>query len=672
MFSSCWISCRFFPYNTQMKTINIGVLAHVDAGKTTTVEQMLYRCGEIARPGSVDDGDTQTDWLDVERARGISVRASSVKLRYEGVGVNVIDTPGHADFSGEVERALLALDAAVIVVSAVDGVQPYTEAIARAVRAMALPCVLFVNKCDRVGVDLGLVLNDIRRNLFPDVLEWNAPLRAGTPDFATAPRTPADWDEDEVFAVVERDEALALAFLEGERPSAAALSQLFATHAAAGAIRPVVYGAASLGRGIGDLLDAVVALLPGRPLEDAGEPYGLVYKVEHDPKMGKVAHVRLFGGALRNRDVVPLASTPDGAPHWEKVTQIRAVSGPQKRDTGLLRGNDIAAVYGLEHARAGDLLGEMSRLSEKILSRAAFALPLLSVRISAAPEQQNRLLEAVVRLCDEDPLLDYEWNPDERELSLKIMGEIQIEILKHLLDREYGIDASFSKPLVIYRETPTKSGVGFESYTMPKPCWAVVELQIDPLPRGAGYAFESRVRDDRIFYKYQNHIALSVPETLKQGLSGWQVTDLKVTLIGGEHHVQHTHNMDFFLATPIAVMDGLRNCGTTLLEPVLRMDLVADESLAGKLIGDILAMRGEPGSPAIRDGQVRIEAAVPAATSLDYPVAFASLTSGKGRIRTSFLEYRPCPPELGATTKRRGVDPLDRDKWILHKRGAVS
>ena len=667
-----------------MKIVNIGVLAHVDAGKTTTVERMLYECGAVKKPGSVDSGDTHTDWLAIERERGISVRAASVGMDCEGVRINVVDTPGHMDFTGEVERALLALDAAVLVISAPDGVEPQTEKFCRALREASLPCLLFVNKCDRLGTNLDWAMAEIRQKLAGDLILLSKYTNAGGPDFKTSPREFSSFSEEELFTIFSDDEETALALLDGARPTDEEIAAALARRAATGTLVPVILGSAMLGEGIVDLLKAITGLLSHREAEEQGEPLGIVYKVEHEGnagktgKMGKASHVRLFSGALRNRDQVSLLRPGSEGSEPQtfacKATQVRSVSGGEKRDTGLLRGGDIAAVYGLTEARAGDFIytGDLSRISERFAKTRRIATPLMSVQVTANPERQSDLLEAVSELSDEDPLLDYEWNADDRELSIKIMGRIQIEVLTYLLKERYGLDASFSSPLVIYRETPSKSGRGYEAYTMHKPCWAIVELQIDPLPRGSGYRFESTVRDDKIFYRYQNHVALSVPETLKQGLHGWGVTDLAVTLIGGEHHTVHTHNMDFFLATPIAVMDGLQNCGTILLEPMLKMQLSADEGLAGKLIGDILAMRGESGSPVIRDGVVHTEAEVPAATSMDYPVAFASLTSGKGRISTEFAGYRECPLELGATRKRRGVNPLDRAKWILSRRGAVS
>jgi ribosomal protection tetracycline resistance protein len=207
---------------------------------------------------------------------------------------------------------------------------------------------------------------------------------------------------------------------------------------------------------------------------------------------------------------------------------------------------------------------------------------------------------------------------------------------------------------------------------MPKPCWAVVRLLVEPLPRGAGYRFESAIKEGELPGRYQRHVELSVPEALKQGLSNWEVVDLKVTLAGGQHHHVHTHPMDFFLATPIAVMKALQDASTRLLEPVLRMRLAAGEELSGRLIGDIIAMRGEFDSPVMSKGKVQLEARVPVATSMDYPSEFMSLTSGKGVLRTAFCGYRECPPGAGAAARRRGINPLDRMKWILHKRSALA
>jgi len=643
--------------------INVAVLAHVDAGKTTVVEQLLYRGGALRSPGRVDHGTTQTDWLPVERARGISVRSATVVLTCGDVRVNILDTPGHMEFTGEAERALAAVDCAVLIVSAAEGIQSQTELFWRALRRLRMPTLLFVNKIDRTGCDPQAVLASIRKDFSPRVLPLNGPARAGAKDCGVVP---AVFTDDDLLALCEADAALAERFLAGEPLPESDMRASFAASAAAGDVFPAVFGAASLGVGLDDLLAAMLRFLP-RASEEAGGPVsGMVYKIEHDRALGKVAHIRLYSGLLRNRDSVALSREGADGPIWGKVTQIRRFVGAKREDMDALAGGDIAAVCGLNEARCRDIVGERAAASPPSL-----ALPLFTVRVLGDITDPAPLLKAVNELADEDPLLDAEWEPETGELQVSVMGMIQLEVLAALLLERYGLAVSFSPPTVIYKETPLRSGVGFEAYTMPKPCWAVVKLQLDPLPRGAGYRFETVVPAREMLPRYQHHVEACLPRAMKQGLFGWQVTDCKVTLIGGEHHLIHTHPMDFFLATPMAFMDGLRRCGSQLLEPMQLASVTADEGLAGRLVGEILSMRGEVDSPVMRGGLVHMEALLPLAASMDFPVRLASLTGGRGPLRTSFACYRECPPELGAAAKRRGVNPLDRAKWILHNRNAL-
>ncbi len=645
--------------------INLGLVAHVDAGKTTTTEQLLYLCGETRAPGSVDGGTAQTDWLPVERARGISVRAASAVLRHGGFRINLIDTPGHTDFAGEVERALSVLDGAVLLLSAAEGVQGHTLTLWRALEQLGIPTILFVNKIDRDGCDLGAVIAQVRKELTDRLFFYNEAEGMGTRACKTKPLPLAN--EDTLLALAGQDEVLEDRYLAEQPIPPQMLRDAARRLTAERRIFPVVLGASAVGAGMEDLLDAVTELLPSVPNSPDGPLSGVVYQVEHDPAMGKVAHVRLYSGAIQSRDSVPLYVPGQETPASEKVTQVRQFQGQKYRDTGVVMGGDIAALYGLSSARTGMVIGEPHP------GRApGIAVPLFTVQVLPASEADlTRLVAAMGELSDEEPLLDFLWQKEERELHIKIMGPIQLEVLSTLLLERYDLTVSFSPPSVIYKETPTHSGEGFTAYTMPKPCWAVIRLAIDPLPRGAGYRFESIIGDNQIAYRYQNHIETTVPRALAQGLYGWEVTDCKVTLIGGEHHHVHTHPLDFFLATPMAVMDGLEHCGTTLLEPMLTVRLSAAEEVLGRVIGDITGMRGTFDSPVITGDRFTMEARIPAATSMEYPAAFAALTSGKGTYAAQFAGYQECPLELGKTAKRRGVDPRDRAKWILYNRNAL-
>ena len=650
-----------------MRVINLGILAHVDAGKTTTVEQMLYLSGKLRTLGSVDKGSTQTDFLAVERERGISVVSASADFEYDGTRVCIIDTPGHMDFTGEVERTLAVLDGAIFVVSAAEGIQSQTERFWRALREINLPTVIFLNKIDRAGCNPEAVLKALQAAFSSAIIPLNHCCNAGETNASVEQHPLSD---ESILELCESDSDLAQKYLDDENLSAPEIEAALIRQTAEGRAFPLVYGSALNGVGISALFEAVKAFLPFKPLMPEGEPTGIVYKIEHTTA-GKFAHIRLYEGTLRNRDTVNVyranaesAETAEFSP--EKITQIQKVTGSKREDIGLLRGNEIAAICGMTNAKVGDMVGRVFERRNIRISE-----PLFLFRVYGPEGKERELIQAISELSDEDPLMNYEWEPNLRELVIHVMGKIQIEVLEFLIMERYGLAVTFSQPSVIYKETLASQGIGLERYTMPKPCWAVVKLQADPLPRGSGFQYESAVHVSVLQHRYQNHVATSVRSAIKQGRLGWEVTDVKFTLIDGEDHKFHTHPMDFFLATPIAVMKALDDAGSVLLEPLVKLRLTADETFISRIIGDIIGMRGEFDSPVIADGKVTLEAIVPVSASMDYYIKFSSLTSGRGIISSDFHSYKQCPLELGATTARRGIDPLDRDKWILHKRGAL-
>ncbi|MBO5110675.1 MAG: TetM/TetW/TetO/TetS family tetracycline resistance ribosomal protection protein [Clostridia bacterium] len=646
--------------------INLGIFAHVDAGKTTLTEQLLTVCGKLRQAGSVDSGTAQTDFLPIERERGISVAAAATNLTWKNHSINILDTPGHVDFAGEAERAMIALDAAILVVSAVEGVQSHTENLWRAFTEMHIPCIVFINKIDRVGSSVSRVLEELADMESCTPCPLNRPLSEGDRNCSVAP-----VGEELTERLADYDDTVAEAYLSGTPIAAETLYATLRHLTGNRTLTPVLCGSSLVTVGIAELLDATVALLPHADCRETEALSGLVFKIEHDKAMGKIAHVRLFGGEIRNRDAVVLNEDKDADGNSlppEKVTQIRKFNGSRYMDIGSVRAGDIAALCGLDRARAFDTIGEY-RLSDVY----RLANPYLTVRI--APKNAadlTRLVAAVKELSDEDPLINYKWERTEREIHVNITGEIQREILEVLLKERYGLETVFSDPSVIYKETPATSGIGFEAYTMPKPCWAVVKLGIEPLPRGSGIVYDGgNVPHNKLFYKYQSHIRASFHSSLEQGNYGWELTDMKVTLLDGEHHTIHTHPLDFFVATPMAIMDGINRTGTTLLEPMLRVKIIASEELLGKLLSDITVMRGEFDGPTLHRGSCTVLCRLPVATSLDFPVRLAAMSGGKAIYSATFDGYRECPLELGATAKRRGVNPLDRAKWILYARGAI-
>ena len=630
-----------------MKILNVGIFAHIDAGKTTLTERLLYEAGVLRTLGSVDGGTCLTDFLPVERARGVSVRDATVTFSFRGVKINLIDTPGHADFFEETELALSAVDVAVLVISAREGVEAQTELLVEAAVRRGLPLAVFVNKCDMAEVSCEKVHRALKKSLTRELLDFT--------DVRGAPVR--DFSESAVTAL--GDDTLLEEFLEG-RLSEGELTKKLTRACSAGKIVPVLYGSARTGAGASRLLETLADYFEFS-VED-GPFSAFVYQVEHRKNIGKIAHIRVFQGRVGVREEVLNRRTESAF----KTAQLKQIKGEKYADVQTLSAGEVGAVAGLADVRAGDFLGAPSSVAALKLYA-----PYLRVKITPRdPTKLNALKAALEELSDESPSLALEWIPEKRELTVSASGKVQTEILKENLLARFALDAEIGAPSVIYRETPKKPAFGFEAYTMPKPCWAIVKFYIEPLARGSGFVYESVASDKNVAYRYQEHVKTEVPRVLQQGLYGWQVTDLKVTLVDGQHHVQHTHPLDFFTATPMGVMDGLKNAGTILLEPVLLVRVRAPEESLGKVIGALSGRRGKLGTPNFEEGKFSLDAEIPAEETFDLQETIASLTGGRGSYDARLVGYFPCPEGHGAVRERVGVDPLDRAQWILHCRGA--
>ena len=632
---------------------NIGIFAHVDAGKTTLSEQLLVHSGRIREAGSVDRGTAHTDDLPVERRRGISVKATCVSLNWRDTVIQLIDTPGHTDFSAEIERSFWALDAAVLVVDAAQGVQPQTEVLFRALKSQGMPLLFFLNKTDRPEARQDEVLEQIRKKLSREV----CPL----------------WDPEAAAEYVcGTSDELTERYLEGKTPSPEEIREALAGLTAAGKAYPALCGSALHDRGITELLDAMIDYLPG-PETSGEELCGVTFAVSQDKNMGRGLWTRLYGGTLENRMTMEIRQGTDrvtGEPILvqRKISQIRNAAGA---DAGMLRAGEVGIVYGLGDLAIGHVFGNPEKLPRKV-QPGTLKTPLMMVRaLPEKPEEMQRLREACTVLSSEDPLLQARYVQSTGEMVLQIMGKVQLEILQETLDTRFGLKVSFGEPAVIYRETIRERATGFVAYTMPKPCWAVLEFDLEPGPRGSGVTFASVVQGRDIMPRYQHQVEQALPLALSQGRLGWQVTDVKITLTGGNHHLIHTHPLDFIVATPMAIQDGLRRGGSVLLEPMLEIVFVVPSACAGRIISDVQQMRGGITETAADGETVSLRALVPAASSVDYPIQFASVTGGRGSMSASLHSYRECPMELGSTAPRRGVDPLDTARYILAARSAL-
>lgn len=660
---------------------NIGILAHVDSGKTTLTEQLLYLTGAIRNAGSVDAGTTATDSLSVEKQRGISVRTSTASAEWKGVTINIIDTPGHIDFAGEVERAISALDYAVVIVSAVEGVRAHTENILKSLDAANLPRIIFINKTDRTGADTSRVINELKSISSQSHLV----LTEFADDASDNPKVKMIDGDMFKFSATEAladicDEA-ADAFLSDEVLSLKRAEELVRQEISSCRLTPVVFGSAKYSIGIEELADALVKYMPDAKRRKTDDLCGIIFKIEHDKTLGKISHIRLFGGEIANRDEVALFAPEEKItvqsdaveieakpPVKEKVSQIKKYCGARSTDTGIIKSGDVAAVCGLPSAKTGHFIGSVA-----VSESAKLVNPFLRVKVTPSdsdPLKVPALAAALSELSDEEPYIDARWENGQKEITISTTGRIQLEVLGNLLKERYDLSAEFSPPTVIYKETPSAEGFAKARYTMPKPCWAVVEFLLEPMPRGYGVSYHGRLPSNQCFYRYQSHIRSSFNSCLEQGLYGWEVTDFKCTLIGGEHHTIHTHPLDFFVCTPMAFMNGLSEIGSTILEPLLKIRVTAPEELSGKVFSEIVKMGGEYETPVIRSGIATLEAIVPVATSMNFPERLATLSSGKAVLSQSFYGYRECRDGEEHINPRRGVNPLDRSKWILWARGA--
>ena len=631
---------------------NIGIFAHVDAGKTTLTEQLLVHAGRVRAAGSVDRGTTFSDSMEVERRRGISVRATAVSLNRNGVKINLIDTPGHMDFSAEVERSFRALDGAVLLLDAAEGVQPQTEVLFRALKEQGLPFLFFLNKTDRPGADTEKTLRQIRKRLTPDAF----PLQ--------------DKEETAEF-ICGRDEELLEQYLSGGADPDQ-VHRLLVSLTRRGEIHPVLQGSALRDQGIDALLDAVTELLPP-PDETENELCGVAFAAADDRTLGRGLWVRLFGGRLENRQAVDLPGRRDAVTGeiitvQKKITQIRGADG---QDTGALQAGDIGILYGMGAMKIGHIFGSREKLPRHV-EPGHYRAPLMTVRVFPEKEEDTeRLRLACEELTLEDALLNAEYIPSLRQIHLHVMGKIQLEILQELLRSRFGLKANFGEPSVIYRETLARPARGFVAYTMPKPCWAILEFQMEPAPRGSGVSFTSLVPGSEIEPRYQHQVQQALETALSQGRRGWKVTDVNITLTGGSHHQFHTHPLDFIVATPMAIQDGLERGGSLLLEPVLETRLMIPAECLGRIMTDINRMRGEITRTESDGESVYLSALIPAAESLDYSAQLASATGGRGVMNTRLHSYREAPPDTDRSVPRRGVDPLDTARYILAARSAL-
>ncbi|NBE92757.1 TetM/TetW/TetO/TetS family tetracycline resistance ribosomal protection protein [Nonomuraea sp. KC401] len=605
-----------------MNILNIGILAHVDAGKTSLTERLLFKTGVIGRLGSVDDGSTQTDTGDIERRRGITIRTAVASFTLDDLRVNVVDTPGHADFVAEVERALTVLDGAVLVLSAVEGVQPHTRVLMKSLRRLRLPTLIFVNKIDRAGARERELLADIRRRLSPHCVALNTVRGLGGPAATTRPVASV---EEACEMLAERDDGLLRLLVDGKTPDVQQVRAALARQCADGVAHPVLFGSALTGQGVGDLLDGI-GLLPATRRSSEGGTHrdvrASVFAIERAPSGEKVAYVRMRAGVLRARK--QLTFHRGGHEYTGRLTSLTVVGSPRQRQAVA---GDIVKVRGVPAIRVGDHLGARGPAGQ-----AHFPPPGLETVVRArVPGEESRLHAALLALAEQDPLIATRTLAGG-DTSVLLYGEVQKEVIGETLARDFGVEADFEPSRPVYFERPAGTGEAVEEIRRrsPNPFMAAVGLRVEPAAPGSGFTYVMEVDPGSLPAAFHRAIEESVRSALHAGPHGWPVTDVTVRLTRTGYSAPETVAADFRGRTPLVLSEALRLAGTTVYEPCHRFEAEVPLESFGPVTGKLAMLGGVLRDTRRQDDMWVLAGQIPAAAVHEAEQRLPGLTHGEG------------------------------------------
>ncbi len=613
-----------------MKSLNLGILAHVDAGKTSLTERLLFESGVISALGSVDKGSTRTDSLELERQRGITIKSAVVSFRVGDLKINLIDTPGHPDFIAEVERALSVLDAVVLVVSAVEGVQPQTRVLMRTLKKLRIPTLLFVNKIDRMDARELELVADIKTKLFSDVVVMDSVERIGS--------------RDAVVVAVEQARV--------DRARVAAMQTC-----------PVFFGSALTGVGVRELTQGFEKYLaPSR--NDSALLSAVVFKIERGQRGEKIAYMRMYSGELHTRSQLELQRTDTNGAAVSvaaKVTGMQLFQDGETVEAHTAKAGDIVKVWGLGECLIGDYVGELpaGKLS------AQFARPSLeAVVVSDKTEDRAKLHQALMMLSEQDPLIQVRQN-EQGVLSVRLYGEVQREVIKTMLHDEHGISVSFEKTQTIYIEKPRGVGEAFASrHDKDNFFMATLGFRIELGNPGGGVVFRPGVGVGSLPVAFLKAVEDTVHRTLQQGLYGWEVTDCIVALTHVGYDAVLSTGGDFRNLTPLLVMEALQKAGTAIFEPLNHFELDTPATTLAVVLQSLSAAEARiDHMPASQHDVVRIEGVIPVRRVVDFERNVPDLTGGEGMFTAEFGGYAKV---TGAPPMRERTDnnPLNREEYL--------
>ena len=628
------------------RTLNLGILAHVDAGKTTLTERLLYAAGVIDELGRVDDGTTQTDTLPLEQRRGITIKSAVVSFAIDDVRVNLIDTPGHPDFIAEVERVLSVLDGAVLVISAVEGVQSQTPLLMRALQRLGVPTLIFVNKLDRVGADPDRVLEEISARLTPAIV-------------------PVDDRARLAEVLADLDESLLAEYVEGDGLPYGRLRAELAAQTGRALVHPVFVGSAKTGEGVDDLMSGIAELLPASAGDAEGAASGSVFKIERGTAGEKIAYVRMFSGTVHARERL----------NDEKVTAISVFDAGDAEQRASVSAGEIAKLWGLGSIQIGDRIGEAPP------PRREFAPPTLeSVIVPTDPDDGAGLRVALGQLAEQDPLIEVRQDDERHQISVSLYGEVQKEVIQATLAEDYGIDVEFHETTPIYIERLRRLGEAIVILnTETNPYRATIGLRVEPAREGSGLEFRLDVDHRRVplyaFKKLESFGSAMeeyVREQLQEGLYGWRVPDCVVTMTDSNYSSpdgpQSTRGplstpADFRKLAPIVVMQALESAGTVVCEPTARLVLEVPTHAVGAVIPALARLGATFETPAPDGERSTITAVLPATRADELHRELPALTGGEGVLDSSFAGYQPVggdPP----TRRRTRPNPLNVGEYV--------
>ena len=681
---------------------NIGIMAHIDAGKTTTTERILFYTGRVHKIGEVHEGAATMDWMVQEQERGITITSAATTCQWDGHRINIIDTPGHVDFTMEVERSLRVLDGAVAVFCSVAGVEPQSETVWRQADKYGVPRIAYINKMDRTGANFFKGLDMIKTRLGANPIALQIPIGAEenfkgiidlvemkaiiyTDDLGKTlaeAEIPAElmdqameYREKLVEAAAENDEELMMKYLEGEELTKDEIKKGIRKGTLAVTMIPVVCGSSFKNKGVQPLLDSIVAYLPSpldipamegtnpdtgetemRPADDSAPFSSLAFKIMTDPFVGKLAFFRVYSGVAEAGSYI-YNSNKERKERLGRILQMHANSREEIKE---VRTGDIAAAVGLKDTSTGDTLCDEKK--PIVLESMEFPDPVIDVAIEPKTKQdQEKMGVALQKLSEEDPTFRVHTDEETAQTIISGMGELHLEIIVDRLLREFKVDALVGKPQVAYKETITKtqkSEVKYARQSGGKGQYGHVIIELSPLERGTGYLFENKVTGGAIPKEYIPAVDAGIQEAMTSGvLAGYPVMDVKIVLLDGTYHEVDSSEMAFKIAGSMAFKEGAKKAGATIVEPVMKVEVTIPEEYMGDVIGDINARRGRIEGMDPRPGGITaVRGYVPLAQMFGYSTDLRSRTQGRGQYTMQFDHYDEVPKSISEEiiSKRQG------------------